>query len=213
LNLYQFKVGLSIIFLNGRDFQLESTLRYLPVRLMPIEDFKYTPCYCEENIWHLAQEDCFRGQETIVVIISGHGPYRKLWFQRSAEYAGAPVLWDYHVILLSRKDDWQVWDLDTTLGLPVPASSYFPKTFLQANTAAERADVMFRLIPATDYVEHFSSDRSHMKLTSGNWAAPPPQWPMIVRGGQSNLFDWLDVNQKAPGQLLRLHEQIQTFLR
>ena len=180
---------------------------------MPFADFKYTPRYCEENIWQLAQEDCFHGQETTVVIISGHGPYRKLWFQSSAEYPGAPVLWDYHVILLCRQDDWQVWDLDTTLGLPVPASSYFPETFLQANTDPERSDVIFRLIPATDYVEHFSSDRSHMKLTSGRWAAPPPQWPMIIRDGQSNLFDWLDVNHKAPGQLLTLDELMHDFLR
>jgi hypothetical protein len=52
-----------------------------------------------------------------------------------------------------------------------------------------------------------------MKLTSGRWAAPPPEWPMIIRNGQSNLTDWLDVSHKAPGQLLTLDELMHDFLR
>ena len=173
---------------------------------MPTGDFKYTPRYCEENIWQLAREDCFHGQETIVALISGHGPYRKLWFQSSAEYPGAPVLWDYHVILLSRQDGWQVWDLDTTLCLPESASSYFSKTFLPANVDAEHSDVILRLMAAQDYVDNLSSDRSHMRLPSGDWAAPPPEWPMIANGEKSILLNWLDVSFENPGQLLTLAE-------
>ena len=179
---------------------------------MPTNNFNYAACYCEENIWQLAQEDCFRGHETIVVIISGHGPYRKLWFQRSSEDAGAPVLWDYHVVLLSQQNGWQVWDLDTTLGSPVSAITYFSKTFLQEDSDPEQNDVIFRLIPAPEYVENFSSDRSHMWLPSGNWAAPPPLWPMIINGKSSTLIDWLDVRNEAPGKVLTLAELMRDVL-
>lgn len=175
-------------------------------------DPKYMPCYCEENIWQLAQESCFHGHETVAVIVSGHGPYRKLWFQRSAETPGAPVLWDYHVVLLSRQNGWQVWDLDTTLELPASATTYFSKTFLQEDFDPEHKDVIFRLIPAPEYVENFSSDRSHMWLPSGSWVAPPPQWPIIFNGERSNLPDWLDVRHEAPGKVLTLAELMRDVL-
>jgi len=168
--------------------------------------FRYTPFYCEENIWHLAQEECFRGQETYAVLISGKGPYRRLWFQGNAKQPDLPVLWDYHAILLSYRKGWWVWDLDTTLGLPVSADTYFARTFLRSNLDAKDADVILRLIQADEYVERFSSDRSHMKLPSGAWAAPPPEWPMIQNERESNLLDWLDISKVGPGQVLTLAE-------
>ena len=174
--------------------------------------YRYTPCYCEENIWHLAREDCFRGRETIAAIISGKGPYRKLWYQRNAENPESPVYWDYHVILLSNNNGWYVWDLDTTLGLKVPAETYFRKTFLQSSLDAEQTDVILRLMPAEDYIQNFSSDRSHMRLPSGAWAAPPPKWPIILNQEKSNLLDWLDINQKKPGQVLTLDKFMRDFL-
>jgi hypothetical protein len=171
---------------------------------MPSNHFQYTPFYCEENIWYLAQEECFRGHETMIAIISGKGRYRRLWFQRSAENPESPVYWDYHAILLSYQNGWQVWDLDTTLELPSPAYTYFCKTFLQSNIDVENTDVILRLIPADDYVRGFSSDRSHMRLPSGAWAARPPEWPMILHGEKSNLLDWLDIINDKPGQVVTL---------
>lgn len=168
--------------------------------------FRYTPCYCEENIWHLAREDCFREQETHAVLISGKGPCRRLWYQGNAKHPDLPVLWDYHAILLSYRKGWWVWDLDTTLGLPVSADSYFRKTFLRSNLEAKDTDVILRLIPAAEYVERFSSDRSHMKLPSGAWAASPPEWHMIQNEKETNLLDWLDVSKDGPGQVLTLAE-------
>ena len=109
---------------------------------MPSRDFRYTPFYCEENIWHLAQEECFHGREAFAAIISGKGNYRRLWFQRQAEDQESPVFWDYHVLLLVFDDGWRVWDLDTTLGLPVAADTYFQKTFLYSRSDLENCDVI-----------------------------------------------------------------------
>ncbi|MCP4984253.1 MAG: hypothetical protein GY935_27575 [Gammaproteobacteria bacterium] len=180
--------------------------------MKPGHPYRYTPFYCEENIWHLAQEPCFREQQTLAVMISGIGPFRRLWFQRNTESAESPVCWDYHVILLSYREGWKVWDLDTALGLPVAASTYVDKTFLHANLEAEQTDVTLRLIAADHYVQSFSSDRSHMKLASGDWSAPPPEWPMILQGEKPNLEDWLNIMQESPGEVLTLSEFITDFL-
>jgi N-terminal glutamine amidase len=32
----------------------------------------------------------------------------------------------------------------------------------------------FRVVPGSEYIAHFASDRSHMLLPSGEWSAPPP---------------------------------------
>lgn len=174
--------------------------------------FQYTPFYCEENIWQLAQEHCFRGQQTMVVMVSGKGSHRRLWLQNQSRNPQTPVLWDYHVILLSFDDGWWVWDLDTVLGLPVHAATYFPATFLPPGVDAKNCDVILRLIKAEDYVRDFSSDRSHMKKPNGQWQAPPPEWPTIVNGGRSNLLDWLDIERDSPGQVLTLVDFIDNFV-
>ena len=176
------------------------------------ENFLYRSCYCEENIWHLAREEWFREREAMVVIVSGKGRYRRLWFQNNAESPETPVYWDYHVILLSFEEGWWVWDLDTSLGLPVRADTYFHKTFLQQNIDVAHSDVILRLVGAEEYVRKLSSDRAHMRLPSGEWVAPPPEWPMILQGKDSNLLDWININHATPGKVLTLAEFMQDYL-
>ena len=176
------------------------------------ENFLYRSCYCEENIWHLAREEWFRERATMVVIVSGEGRYRRLWFQNNAESLEAPVYWDYHVILLAYEEDWWVWDLDTSLGLPVLADTYFHKTFLQQNIDVAHTDVILRLVQAEEYVRKLSSDRAHMRLPSGEWLAPPPDWPMILHGKDPNLPDWININYAVPGKVLTLAEFMHEYL-
>ena len=176
------------------------------------ENFLYRSCYCEENIWHLAREEWFRERETMVVIISGRGRHRRLWFQAGAENPETPVYWDYHVILLSYEAGWWVWDLDTSLELPVAADTYFHKTFLQQNIDVAHTDVILRLVSAEEYVRKLSSDRSHMRLPSAEWVAPPPEWPMILQGRNPNLLDWININHEAPGRVLTLAEFMHDYL-
>ncbi len=176
------------------------------------EKFLYRSCYCEENIWHLAHDEWFREREAVVVIVSGEGRYRAFWFQNKAGSPEPPVYWDYHVILLSYEEGWWVWDLDTSLGLPVSAATYFPETFLRRNIDAVDADVILRLISAEEYVRKLSTDRSHMKLPSGEWIAPPPEWPLILQEKELNLSDWIDISHDAPGKVLPLFEFMQGYL-
>jgi hypothetical protein len=170
--------------------------------------FKYTPAYCEENIWHLANDDRFSELDAKVVLVTGSGSHRKLWYQRCSEHDALPVHWDYHVILLVRNDIWQVWDLDTTLELPVNASTYFRKTFYGPDESFQGNNVLFRTIDVDEFIANFSSNRSHMRLPSGDWAAPPPSWPPIVKRGKPNLMKWLDSESDGPGELLTLEQMI-----
>lgn len=171
---------------------------------------KYTPYYCEENIWQLARHSRFNGLDAKVILITGPGSHRKLWFQRCSEDVTQPVCWDYHVVLLVRDNISQIWDLDTTLDFPVNAATYFRKTFRGPDESFDNTNILFRTIDAKEYIDNFSSDRSHMRLTSGDWAAPPPSWPPIVKNEISNLGKWLDIESDGPGKILSL-EQIIDF--
>jgi hypothetical protein len=225
-------------------------------RLKMESKFKYTPAYCEENIWHLASDARFGELDARVVLVTGPGSHRKLWFQRCSEHVSLPVHWDYHVVLLVWDNNWQIWDLDTTLELPVNASTYFRKTFRGPDESCkdtsknsdffvsarkyraenrsvrevhedssteltpqsrekcilrgvrDNTNVLFRVIEAKQYIANFSSDRSHMRLPSGDWAAPPPSWPPIVKRESSNLMGWLDIESDGPGELLTLQQII-----
>lgn len=57
----------------------------------------------------------------------------------------------------------------------------------------------YRVVPAADYLEHFASDRSHMRRPDGSWSAPPPPEPCIVaRDGCANRMQiYVDVSEAA----------------
>ena len=74
------------------------------------------------------------------------------------------------------------------------------------------SDVILRLVGAGEYVRKLSSDRAHMRLPSGEWVAPPPEWPMILQGKDSNLLDWININHATPGKVLTLAEFMQDYL-
>jgi len=116
-----------------------------------------------------------------VVVIANRGHTVALWHQRAAEVAGEPVIWDYHVIVVSRDPSVaRIWDLDTTLGFPMPAPAYLDQTFRGGVRAALVPS--FRVIEAADYRREFASDRGHMRDADGGWQQPPPPWPPIGRG-------------------------------
>jgi hypothetical protein len=41
----------------------------------------------------------------------------------------------------------------------------------------------FRVIPASVFLQHFASDRRHMKRADGSWIKPPPDYPPITTPG------------------------------
>lgn len=141
-------------------------------------DFLYHPFYCEENIWQLCQDARFAGGEAFVVFVSNADKSVAIWHQKLAKAHWLPVVFDYHVILLARSafGRWEVWDLDTTLGLPHEAVDYFSRAFRPEGDIPQVYQPLFRLFPVAQFLATFSSDRSHMRDASGNWLKPPPDW-------------------------------------
>jgi len=166
---------------------------------------KYVPYFCEENIWHLCQDPVFEGLERRVVFISNAERQCPVWCQRSAAAPGEPVVWDYHVILFVQVDEqWRVYDLDTVLGLDVPMVEYLQQSFAPRGLLPLPWAQRFRVIEADTYVQHFSSDRSHMRQ-GPQWKAQPPAWPCILADdAQHNLFDFVDTHAPFYGSCFDL---------
>jgi hypothetical protein len=90
----------------------------------------YWPCYCEENVWHACGELPSCVDEALVAFISNPARLVAMWRQRSASSAEEPVIWDYHVILLMRREiAWRVLDPDSALPTPAPVAPYLEATF------------------------------------------------------------------------------------
>jgi hypothetical protein len=159
---------------------------------------RYQALYCEENIWWLAAEDRFAAQERWVTFISNRNKQVALRHQRAA--GDEPVIvWDYHVVLLVRDEQMQVWDLDTTLPLPCALARYLAETFPPVGDGfAPR----FRLVPPRVFRETFASDRRHMVAPDGSWQHQPPPWPAIGEG--HNLMRFVDVDDDIAGEVLTL---------
>jgi hypothetical protein len=166
----------------------------------------YCAFWCEENLWHLCEHEAVVGRERYVLIISNLDQQIAMWSQRSAARAGQPIGWDYHVALLVRGDaSSQVWDLDSTLGAPAPATTWLARSFLELPPAARAFAPMFRVVPTDDYRRQFSSDRSHMRDKAGGYHHPVPSWPAIVQG-PNNLDRFIDMNDRFVGEIMDLAE-------
>ena len=163
---------------------------------------RYAAYYCEENIWHLCQEPRFEGVEGVVVVISN--PWRScaLWHQRAASGPEVPVVWDYHVVMIAEADrGWEVWDMDTLLGMPVPFERWFEGTFLGVGALRARFRSSFRVVEASEYVRTLSTDRGHMVGEGGRYMQAPPEWARIVQG-PVNLMRFVDVGAGFVGEVL-----------
>lgn len=194
---------------------------------------RYARYWCEENIWHLCRErldepEATRPTAIRVLVVSNLEHACALWQQRAAPAPSLPVLWDYHVLMLCREPSiqggqggpegqgsrggqggWSVWDLDTTIGLPVAIDDYLRGTFLRRHGAHAP---LFRVFDGADYVRVLSSDRSHMRRPDGSWTEPPPPWPPIL-AGESNLMRLIDMREKTPGEVMTLGELERRFAR
>ncbi len=168
---------------------------------------RYAAYYCEENIWHLCREPGFEGLERRVVVISNPRRTCALWNQRAALEPEAPVIWDYHVVLLvADQGRWWTWDLDTLLGLPVDFEGWFLETFGAVGSLPVLYRSMFRVMEAGEYARLLRSDREHMRGSDGAFLQPPPPWPLILGGdvsdGPSNLFRFVDMGPGWAGEVL-----------
>ena len=186
-------------------------------------DQSYTSCYCEENIWKLCEkikksdklEHLFREENAYIVFISNDGKSVPLWNQSASDDAGGLVIWDYHVILIIKNEGSVVFDLDTRLPYPCAFNHYTLNTFgSNENNFDERFHRKFRVTGIQDYMNHFASDRSHMKDTNGDWIKPPPSYPCIkTKDSNHNIDTFISMDQsKGWGVVLSLEKFNKMFL-
>uniref|UniRef100_A0AAY5L7U2 Protein N-terminal glutamine amidohydrolase n=1 Tax=Esox lucius TaxID=8010 RepID=A0AAY5L7U2_ESOLU len=122
---------------------------------------------------------------------------------------------DYHVILLHQNKQGQsfIYDLDTVLPFPCPFDIYTKEAFRTDCGLRPAFWRKLRVIPAQTYLKRFSSDRSHMKDSSGKWRMPPPQYPCITTTDSTmNLDDFISMDLKAGyGEVYSLSEFVEHF--
>lgn len=135
----------------------------------------YTPLFCEENIWRLARRMLDAGAEShaMRVLILSNPDKSLLMLQQRAGPQGY-VVWDYHVVLQVAD---QIFDFDTTLPFPLPASDYFAASFPDQTRLQPPFRGWVRVVPAAAFVQNFSSDRRHMLGVVAEAEFPP--WPAI----------------------------------
>ena len=163
-------------------------------------DFRYQAYYCEENAWFVASDDRLSDLERWLVFVTNRGRTCLMWGQRAGQ--GGPVVWDYHVFVVARREGrLEVFDLDTTLGFPVSLDRYIAGAFPEPDRWTEAFQPMFRVVASDDALPRFASDRRHMRDPTGGWSAPPPAWPPIQGRGQPHDLDhWLDLDLDESGR-------------
>ena len=169
------------------------------------EDFAYQSAYCEENIWHLCQQNHL--QNSYVVFIFSKGEAFPMLNQRASEHPEWPIFWDYHVVLLHANN--QIFDFDTTLAFNTDIGSYFSEPFVDERLLSDKETPLFRLVPSDEFVRSFSSDRSHMKTPTG-WLSSPPSWSVIGSTG-TNLAEFIQANDNQFGELLTYDAVLSRF--
>lgn len=139
---------------------------------------KYCAFFCEENIWQLAASMPAQQHPAAccVLLFFNRTGSIAVTNQRAFQPAGEG-LWDYHVVLLDQHNC--VHDFDTLLPSPVPLVDYLTGTFPPQQALPPHWRTTVRLVPAIEYIERFSSDRSHMLDSHGRPLAVFPDWPPI----------------------------------
>lgn len=159
--------------------------------------YEYAPFYCEENVLRLCPS---LGREAFAVLVTNAGRRIEMLRQQAGGHGNATVRWDYHAFAMSRRERWMVWDFDTTLAWPTPASEYLLLSFVRRTQEAP----LFRVVAAGDYARQFRSDRSHMRRPDGTWSATPPPWPPADGTGGVRLAELLDPASPCLGEVLTL---------
>ena len=127
-----------------------------------------------------------------------------VWCQTAAGQSGAPVVWDYHVLVAWYLDDgspgWII-DLDSTLPFPCPIDEYIASALQPSHDvflAHPHLQRRYRVVQASQYLANFSSDRSHMRVERADgrldYTSPPPTYPCISTSTcDNNLPRYLDM--------------------
>ena len=140
----------------------------------------YASCYCEENVYRLVDALRHGPHPAYAVFISSRSKFCPVWCQRSARAADEPVMWDYHVVAaVFLPSGAYVCDFDTRLGAVTDALAYVDAALGPAARAPFEYRPRVRVVAAATLVDHFASDRRHMRDDDGTYQAPPPAWAPV----------------------------------
>ncbi|XP_033221225.1 protein N-terminal glutamine amidohydrolase [Belonocnema kinseyi] len=123
---------------------------------------------------------------------------------------------DYHAILIYARDERAVfYDLDSCLPFPIHFRKYAKETFRSDEALCLEYHRRFRLVPASAYLQHFASNRQHMKRENGTWIKPPPAHPPIsIPNCKDNLDTFIKMNQGSGyGEVISLDQLVNRFCR
>ena len=132
------------------------------------------------------------------------------------------VIWDYHVILIynntdnDNDDSTIVFDYDTILPFPCSFDDYQENVLRRYDYINRKYDSKFRVIMAEEYLRTFSSDRSRMKDSNGQFLQPPPDYPCIQTSTESNNlngFISMEMQTFSIGQVMDLYQLRNKFSR
>lgn len=117
----------------GKAAVVESPLAF-PVTRDQAMKTCYASCFCEENIYQLAvrllETSLITEAQLFAIFISNSSKQVPVWEQKSSDERHEPVVWDYHVILLSRSGQEKlIYDLDSYLPFPCHAMHYCERSF------------------------------------------------------------------------------------
>ena len=166
----------------------------------PRRRYRYTPYFCEENVWWLADSLCRQGADVgdlAVWVFSNRDASIALLNQRAAA-AGSLMAWDYHVVLARvGPGGCQVFDFDSRLPFPSSGLVYLTGTFPRQHRLPARWRTWVRRIPADAFLRRFWSDRSHMRghLPTSEF----PDYPAIQppdRDAPIGLADYRDIDRQ-----------------
>lgn len=180
---------------------------------MDDRELSYQPYFCEENIWKLCEGGALDRDRSFAVVISNAEGAVPLWSQREAPAPDRPVFWDYHAVAVERDAEGvRVWDFDSELEIPVGFDIWVRESFPAVDRLPRRYSPRFRVVPAQEYLDLFSSDRSHMKDEEGDWREPPPDWPAIYDPDRGmNLDRFVDMQGDFAGEVCTLSELCERF--
>eukprot|EP00892_Ulva_mutabilis_P010121 jgi/Ulvmu1/7481/UM037_0025.1 len=167
-------------------------------------DFRYTSCYCEENVYYMLQklDESWEG-DLYAVLMSNSNRTVPIWCNSRL---GGPVIWDYHVIALGCTPEGEtvMFDLDSSLPLPCPAVLWTQRALLVGSDLCNSPQLKrrWRAVHASQFLQHFASDRSHMikeVIENGRvrheWSSPPPPYDCIsTPQASNNLQQYLDMS-------------------
>merc|ERR1719483_1086250 len=204
---------------NGSVARPTSAIRsQLPSTIPSASQCSYAACYCEENVYKVCQmlSEKFESElsKCWAVFVSNKKRVVPLWRQKAGRDEEKLVIWDYHVILIYRPDERTlVYDLDSELPFPTYFHKYVTETFRTDAILNPEYHRIFRVVPATIFLQNFASDRRHMRKEDGSWLKPPPPYPCILNSiSAHNLDEFISMDASTGfGEVLSLTDFVKKF--